>query len=334
MEIDNSPLVSITMSTYNVEDFLKDSLESIVNQTYRNLEIIIIDDGSTDLTVSTLKSYALNDERIKLVLKDANAGLAAARNDALRLATGKYITFFDGDDIYDKCLIDKAVSLAENKNSDLVIWDFQIFSKGSELMKWKHKSSKLSHIDVSDKLALLQIPAFTWIKLLKTQKVRELNIYFPEGKTRQDIPVHWHLITALDKITILPEILSYYRQQPEATTYQNDRRMFDLAYVMDITKEHLKKQGFYEFYKTQFIKQRLDLLFGMYDRVKKELKSEALEIIDERFLDEERQYVYGRGDLRIQARWFFRWRCGDFSSLIMYHSWIAVRYFYRMLKSR
>lgn len=321
------------MSTYNVQDFLKESLDSIVNQSYKNLEIIIVDDGSTDSTVSILKSYALKDDRIILVLKDRNSGLASSRNYALKRATGKYVTFLDGDDIYDKDLINKAVEIAEKDQSDMVIWDYQVFSSNFELIEFKRQGSMLSHVNGEDKIELLQIPAFTWIKLLKTQKVRELNIHFPDGRTRQDIPVHWHLITMLKKISILPEKLSYYRQQSQATTHQNDSRLFDLAYVMDMTKENLKRDGVYDIYKNEFIKQRLNLLFGMYDRVINELKQKALVIIRERLSDEEWKYIYGGQDLRFQARCFFRSLHGDKLSLIKYKIWLIFRHIYRAIKS-
>ena len=174
-------------------------------------------------------------------------------------------------------------------------------------------------------------PAFTWVKLISTEKAKELNIHFPEGRTRQDIPVHWHLVTALDKISILPEKLAYYRQQPEATTSQKDRRVFDLAYVMDTTKNYLETHSLYDIYKNEFLRQRLNLLFGMYDSVKDGFKNEALEIINERLSADEWQYIHSKELLRQQARWFYKSKDGDFISLIKYQSWKLVRLLYRKI---
>ena len=323
------PVVSITMSTYNVQDYIRESLESIINQSFKEFELICIDDASSDDTLSILREFEIKDERIKVIAKKSNEGLAVARNKALELAKGKYITFLDGDDIYEETLFEKAVELAEKEQSDMVIWDYQVFYKPSELKEFALNESKLKHLEVSDKIALLQRPAFTWVKLLNTEKAKELNIHFPEGRTRQDIPVHWHLIIALDKISILPEKLAYYRQQPEATTSQKDRRGFDFAYVMDTTKNYLLSHNLFEKYKNEFLRQRLNLLFGMYDSIKDEFKTEALEIINERLSDDEWQYIHSKEILRLQARWFYKSKDGDFISLIKYQSWKLVRLLYR-----
>ena len=331
MQTNILPLVSITMSTYNVKKFIQESLNSIVQQTFKNIEIIIIDDGSKDGTVSILQDFAQKEERIQLVLKNSNEGLSVSRNEALELAKGKYITFLDGDDLYDLEMIEKAYKLAEINRSDMVIWDHQVFFEPLESKEFAINESKLKHLDVSDKIALLQRPAFTWVKLLKTEKAKELNIHFPEGRTRQDIPVHWHLVTALDKISILPEKLAYYRQQPAATTFQKDRRVFDLAYVMDETKKNLLNHNIYEKYKNEFLRQRLNLLFGMYDSVKEEYKKEALGLISDRLKEDEWAYILSNNSLRQQARWFYKSMEGDSISLIKYQSWKLLRLLYRKI---
>lgn len=331
MQTNILPLVSITMSTYNVEGFIEESLNSIVNQSLKDIEIICIDDGSTDGTVGILQDFAQKEERLQLVLKETNKGLAVARNKALELAKGKYITFLDGDDLYDLEMIEKAYKLAEINRSDMVIWDYQVFFEPLELKEFAINESKLKHLDVSDKIALLQRPAFTWVKLLKTEKAKELNIHFPEGRTRQDIPVHWHLVTALNKISILPEKLAYYRQQPAATTSQKDRRVFDLAYVMDETKKKLLNHNIYEKYKNEFLRQRLNLLFGMYDSVKEEYKKEALGLISDRLKEDEWAYILSNNSLRQQARWFYKKMNGDTVALLRYTLWEISRATYRLI---
>ncbi len=326
------PKLSVTISTYNVESFIGECLESILGQTFKDFEMICIDDGSKDDTPKILKSFAKNDDRIKLILKNKNEGLAVSRNDALKLAKGKYITFLDGDDLYGSEMIEMAYNLAEKDQSDLVLWDYHVFFEPSELKGINPKESELKNLNVTDKIALLQRPAFTWVKLLKTKKAKELKIHFPVGRTRQDIPVHWHLVTALDNISILPEKLAYYRQQSEATTSQKDKRVFDLAYVMDETKNYLLSQNLYEKYKNEFLRQRLNLLYGMYDSVKKEFKLEARKLIIERISFDERQYINSRKHLRKRARWFYKSLDGDLFSLLKRNIWQFIRYVYRGIK--
>ena len=325
------PLVTIAIATYNVEQFIEDCIESIINQTFENFELICIDDGSSDGTPSILKEFENKNSKIKVIAKEINEGLAVARNESLKLAKGKYITFLDGDDLYDLEMIEKAYNLAEKDQSDLVLWDYQVFFDPSELKRINSKESELKELDVTNKIALLQRPAFTWVKLLNIKKAKELKIHFPIGRTRQDIPVHWHLITALDNISILPEKLAYYRQQPEATTSQKDRRVFDLAYVMDTTKNYLDTHSLYDIYKNEFLRQRLNLLFGMYDSVKEEYKKEAFDLIYDRLEEDEWTYVFSKNPLRSKARWFYKSKKGNTISLIKYQSWKLLRLLYRKI---
>jgi glycosyltransferase involved in cell wall biosynthesis len=327
------PLVSITMSTYNVEKFIDESLDSIVNQSLKDVEIICIDDGSTDRTLDIINDYASRDRRIKVISKKKNEGLAVARNEALVLASGKYIAFLDGDDLYHKDLFQKAYACAETNNSDIVLWDYVTFWNTDEIDSKKEIKSDLLAISITDKISLLRRPAFTWVKLLKTEVAKSLNIHFPVGFTRQDIPVHWHLITQLDKISILPERLSYYRQQPEATTAKKDKKLFHLAYVTDIVNQYLKENKIYDKYRNEFLRQQLNLLFGMYDSVKEEYKKEALSIIKERLTDDHYSFIKQNNAIRKQAKYFYLSLRGNPLFKIKYQVWLTLRAIYRKIKS-
>lgn len=326
------PLVSITMATYNVESFIKQSLNCIVNQTLQDIEIIIIDDGSTDGALQILQQHALQDPRITIIAKSSNQGLAVARNEALALAKGKYIAFVDGDDLMDVNLFKKAYEKAETTNSDVVIWDYCIFYNEQEIAQLKLQPSQLLKLSNTDTAGLLQLPAFTWIKLIKTKVARTLNIHFPVGLTRQDIPVHWQLLTSNLKISLLPERLSYYRQQPNATTHKKDTKLFDIAKVLDITKTYLLNTNQYQLYKNVFLKQQLNMLFGMYDAVEKSYKPAALQIVKGKLQNDQLHYINSKKPLRVQARWFFKAIKGNFVAKIKFKGWIISRAVYRQFK--
>lgn len=326
------PLVSITLSAYNVEEFIRESLDCIVNQTLKDIEIICIDDGSTDNTLSILNEYAEKDHRITVVSKPNNEGLAVARNESLALAKGKYVAFVDGDDLMDLDLFKKAYELAEKEKADMVLWDYAVFYNIKDLEVNKNKLSQLGKISTDDKFSLLKRPAFTWVKLIKTDVAKGLNIHFPDGLTRQDIPVHWHLITKLENISILPEILSYYRQQPNATTHRSDTRLFDLAAVMSIIERYLKKNNLFDLYKDTFLESQLNLLFGMYDKADKSIRSEALTIVKKKLGDDQWQYIHDDKPLRWQARMFYLSLEGSFSSKVQYQLWKFTRKVYRTIQ--
>jgi glycosyltransferase involved in cell wall biosynthesis len=322
-------LVSITISTYNIENYLRDSLDCVINQTLQDIEIICIDDGSTDRTPEILKEFAAKDSRIKAIYKTKNEGLAVSRNEALALATGKYIAFVDGDDLLDKDLFRKALECAEENNSDLVMWDYAVFSNPIELKKNIQNPSGLKQISAANKTALLQRPAFAWTKLIRTEKARELQLHFPKGLTRQDIPVHWKLITQLDNIYLIPERLSYYRQQPGATTNQKDKRLFDLATIMDIVKQQLVKDNLYSVYKDEFLRQQLGLLYGMVDHIDEKLKSKATLMLEERMGEEQWKYIIDKKPLRKQTRDFYLVLKGSKIARVRRFFWLQTRKFYR-----
>jgi len=325
------PLISITMSTFNVDLFIQDSLKCILMQTLANIEVICIDDASTDKTASMLQEIAAIDKRVKVVLKSKNEGLSVARNEALAMATGKYICFVDGDDLMDKDLFLKAYSLAEETSSEMVIWDYVTFWEESEIESKKTEPSLLSSISKKDTVALLERPAFIWVKLIKTETIRELNIQFAKGLTKQDIPIHWILTTNIKNIAILPEKLIYYRQQPNATSYKTDRRLFDIAIIMDIVKKDLVENKRYEVYKDVFLKQQLKLLSIMHDCIENTYKKEAIEMIKERVGEDQINYIYSNKPLLFQSRIFHKALLGSIFYKVYFKVLLIARLLYRKI---
>lgn len=127
--------ISVVVPVYNVEKYLDRCIDSIINQTYKNLEIILVDDGSKDCSGIMCDEYAKKDERIKVIHK-ANGGLSSARNAGLQVATGKYIGFVDSDDDIDYAMYEKMVRCAEKENVDFVMSDYiRIDKSNSKFLK-------------------------------------------------------------------------------------------------------------------------------------------------------------------------------------------------------
>lgn len=305
---------------------------SILAQTYPNFEVICIDDCSTDGTYEKLKEYEEKDGRVKVLRNSKNQGLAFNRNKSLELATGKYVMFVDGDDIMHKDLVKKAVEYAENNSSDMVMWDYETFVYDTEINSIDILKSNFDSKRNDDKSYLLERPAFTWTKLIKTDVAKSLGINFPFGLTRQDIPVHWHLITSPISIGVISEKLSFYRQQPNATTAQSDKRVFDLITVTNIVKEQLQEDGIFHNYKDQWIRHQLNFMFGVLDKVKSEYKDEAQLLVNENFSDEHIKYVSSGKPLRWQARQYFRMKSGSMVATVLYKVWYFTRCVFRAVK--
>ncbi len=113
--------VSVIIPVYNVEPYLKQCMDSVVGQTLKDIEIICVDDGSTDGSLDILKEYATEDSRIQII-EQKNAGAGAARNNGMRHATGKYLSFLDSDDFFEPRMLEKAYDLAEKDQADFVAY--------------------------------------------------------------------------------------------------------------------------------------------------------------------------------------------------------------------
>lgn len=137
--------VSVIIPVYNAEKFLKKTINSVLSQTYSNLEIILINDGSTDNSRLICENFKKADNRIKLINKE-NAGVSSARNDGINLATGTYITFVDSDDYINRNFIESAINIFKSKKVDLVKFNF--YKKGKHF-KLKHYYS----LPINEKIA-------------------------------------------------------------------------------------------------------------------------------------------------------------------------------------
>lgn len=327
------PEVTVALSAYNVAEFVGASLDCILAQTFRDFELLCIDDASTDGTWEVLQEYAAKDGRIKLLHQDCNQGLSVSRNRAIDEARGEYLLMLDGDDLFDPDMVEKAYGLAKVAGADVVMWDYVVFYDDRQIPALKAQESSLAAIQPSDKVALLRRPAFMWTKLFRTAWLREQSVRFPDGLTKQDIPVWWKVVTSTDWIALLPERLSYYRQQPGSTSNRKDRSVFSLAYVMDIVERQLKEDGIYEAYRNEFLRSRLSLLHGMYDAVSPAWKDEAMALVQERLGEQEQAFIKGPdNELTSRVRDFYGMLAGDRWATMRYRGLQAARSVYRKIR--
>ena len=326
-------MITIALSVYNVAHYVRAALDCIINQSYSDIEILCIDDASTDGTWDILAQYADQDSRIRLIRQDSNYGLSVSRNLAIKEAKGEYILMLDGDDLFSPVMVEKAFRKAKETNADMVIWDYVSFQNENEIELKCLSQSPLSSVSSTDKIQLLRRPAFSPSRLLKLSAIRSLGIHFPEGLTKQDIPVHWKLVTCFDRIEILPEYFLYYRVQPNSTSARKDASVFSLAYVMDIVGKQLKDDNLYEVYRDEYLRSRLSLLQGMYDCILPDLKQKALAMVKERLGKDEQAYISNpRNELSPRVRDFYGMLNGNRMASIRYKGFHAARSVYRLFK--
>jgi len=199
------PLVSVITPTYNSERFIKDTIESVINQTYDNWEMIIVDDASTDRTVEIIKHYQKKDFRIKLIVLKENSGSAIARNTAMDNAKGKFLAFLDSDDMWIYNKLEKQVKFM--LNNDLAF----SYTKYQRILEDGTKTNEISQAPIQVKYDDLMKHCVIGCLTVMIDKEKIGNERMVNIRTRQDY-VYWLTLTKKGYYAYgLPEVLAKYR---------------------------------------------------------------------------------------------------------------------------
>lgn len=258
-------MVSIIIPCYNAEKTIKRCLESVISQTYKNIEIVIINDGSIDKTDSIIKKY-INDNRIKYYNR-SNHGIGKTRNFGMKEATGEYITFLDSDDYLPNDAIDNLYKLAQKNKLDLVVSDYYVDNKN--IKSEKIKSFPITNVKNNPNL-IFDINLAPWNKLYKKELIE--NIKFEENLKYEDAPFVIESIIKAKRIGKLDKETYYYVVNPNSETTIRDERIFDIFKILDIIGRLVEnKKELTEVYKTLCI--RIICNYNIQQRYQKKLKT-------------------------------------------------------------
>ena len=215
--------VSVIVAVYNVEDYLPECIDSILTQTFSDLEIILLDDGSTDNSGIICEEYAKKDSRIKVILQ-INQGLSMARNNGVKAATSQYVMFVDGDDFLEPDYCRVPLELAIKNNADIVCFGIQRFPK--EYIDEQQDCEYNRVIDTKEAFFLLAAGVLNDAMCNRLFK-RTLfdHVEFPRGKYYEDVATFYRLLTAADRIYITDQILYNYRIRPGSITRTKNPQM-------------------------------------------------------------------------------------------------------------
>ncbi|WP_084131264.1 bifunctional glycosyltransferase/CDP-glycerol:glycerophosphate glycerophosphotransferase [Actinocatenispora sera] len=209
------PLLSIVVPVYKVQGYLRDCLDSLLNQQFRDIEVIAVDDRSPDHSGAIIDEYEAADPRVTAVHLPVNGGLGPARNAGLKLATGEYVWFVDSDDwIAPESLTAIAERLAATAPDVLVVdyarayWDNRIVRNSAAAQL--QGAPEVFRIDEFPQL--LQVFPCAWTKIVRRENLLRWNLEFPPGYY-EDLPFTYPLLCAADRITILDQVVVYYRQR-------------------------------------------------------------------------------------------------------------------------
>lgn len=219
MSIIRESRVSVIVPVYDVEKYLDQCVKSIVNQTYQNLEIILVDDGSTDSCPEMCDNWSMKDSRIR-VIHQKNQGLSVARNTGLMEAVGEWILFVDSDDIVSESLIEYATDALRKTDADIVTYGFLRSKHPHDVMIKQHYSVDMKATTImSGRHAMLSVlrdqePSFCWRYLARHSLYEKNNVLFPAGRIMEDMAITYHLFGCATLVADLPIILYFYRNRP------------------------------------------------------------------------------------------------------------------------
>ncbi len=278
----NSPKISLIVPVYNQDKYLKECLDSILAQELKDIEIIIIDDGSTDTSSRILEEYAIKDSRIKLLRQQENKGTSSARNRGISVARGEYLGFVDPDDKVDHRMFGTLYSAAKESGSDIVFSGF-IEDYGRRRIPIEYPLLSHSHKKISriNKEALIEhvvsgsLHAFVWNKLFKASLIVENGIKFPENlPLMHDIPFVLDALAKANFGLYIPQELYLFRRHELSNSLKYRPDKFDILLVllrkkMQIASETLHgisciKPKIYSW----FLRSVIDTLLGVYKNIK------------------------------------------------------------------
>lgn len=244
------PLVSVLIAAYNVEKYIEDSIRSVMNQTYKNLQIIIVNDGSTDNTNQIIERLMIEDSRILKVNNESNIGFIGSLNVGLNYVNGEYIARTDADDIAKPDWIEKITS-AMFKNPNIIAMGshLEIISISGELNKynktgdiWKHS---LEHENIIRDM-LFYNPMHNNTMIMKSEVYKKHHLTFDYNYKYAEDYKFWFEVSKLGELANFPEALVYYRLHENQTSsyYNKEQRLMANRIRKEVINDYLNKLGF------------------------------------------------------------------------------------------
>lgn len=286
--------VSVILPVYNVEKYLSKCLESLLNQTLTNIEIICINDGSEDNSAKILNEYQNKDQRIKIINQE-NHGAGYARNRGIEIARGEYLSFLDADDFFDENMLKLAYNEAIQHNADICIYNSYLYdnlSKTTEINNFSIKKRFLPEKKVFNRSDInsnifKNIMGWAWDKLYKKSFILNNQLEFQDLRTTNDMYFVYSSLLKAGRITILNKPL-YYQRRNVTTSLSNSRELsWDcFYYALKKLKNELISMGIYEEYEQDFVNYALHSCLWNYNSLREPFAKELFEILRKEWFDE------------------------------------------------
>lgn len=238
------PKVSVIVPFYNVEKYIEKCLESLVNQTLEDIEIILVNDGSKDDSLDIAKKFIQKFPNKIIYLEKENGGLSDARNYGIPHAKGEYIAFLDSDDYIEKDMYKDMYEIAQKEKSDMVECDFY--------WEFPNKMKKsVGQLYYEKKEMLEKIRVVAWNKLIKRELLENEEIRFPKGYRYEDVEFTYKLVPFLDKVSFLKKTYIHYIQREGSITNSQNEKNMQIFNVLENVIKYYKEKNIYEEYKDE-----------------------------------------------------------------------------------
>ena len=246
----NAPRVSVIVAVHNVGKYLRQCLDSLVNQTLKNIEIIVVNDASTDNSAEIINWYKSSYPNLRVINCEFNKGLASVRNIGLRAAKGRYVAFADGDDWVDIRMCEVLYKRAIDDNADVLIADATVFYEDSKIFRQffdqhirKALDPRLRTVpfDLRNEPRALLLEPVAWTKVYKRSFLQKHALHFEDGmNSYEDVCFHFSVLVKATRISLLDDTLFFYRQnRPGQISARTSRKIFEVFAVFQKIHENL-----------------------------------------------------------------------------------------------
>lgn len=274
------PEISVVMPVYNAERFLEDTVNSILNQTFDDLELICVNDGSSDSSLNILQEFSKKDTRVKVFSLNHQGG-GNARNYGLKYVTGKYLYLMDADDILDLNAFEDFYPLCEEKNLDFLVFKatnygvekdhffetgYQNMSKISNLVK----DNVFNYTDLGD--LLFEFNVSPWCKFYNSEFIKNSGAQFRENSKFHDNQFFWDIIFQAERILFIDKFYYIRKRYNESLTSSGDKGHIDIIGVVNDIIKLFIKHGQLENYKRQLYNFKIRWITDRYDQIQNQYK--------------------------------------------------------------
>ena len=296
--------VSVIIPVYNAEQYLRQCLDSVLGQSLKEIEVICVDDGSTDSSLGILREYERKDRRLK-ILTQANSGPARARNNALTQAMGEYLVFLDADDWFEADFLEKMSVCIEKNKADICICKAQRFDSASGKAlpsDWMLKTELVPDEAFSPEEAAQYIFQFTygqvWDKLYRRSFLLESGILFPELRNSEDTAFAYTTLLSAGRIAVLPEVFVHYRVNVSSSVSSSIVNQPEAPYeAFRIIYEHLEFMENKGLFRQSFLNWAMEyLVWHVTNMPDKEIRKQNLSLVREVWFPTLQFEMYPRQD--------------------------------------